>query len=71
MQYLEKNVTNGTKDRDIKLLTTEGKRNYLLSEPNYQTTIFFRNFISHRIEKKTQIFMSEPAYLGRSILQIP
>ena len=26
------------KHRDIKLVTTEKRRNYLLSEPNYRTT---------------------------------
>ena len=27
--------------RDIKLITTESRRNYQVSEPNYQTTNFF------------------------------
>ena len=29
------------KCRDIKLVTTERRRNYLVSEPNYHTTKFF------------------------------
>ena len=29
------------KHRDIKLVTTERRRNYLVSEPNYHTTKFF------------------------------
>ena len=38
---------------DIKLVTTERRRNYLLSEPNYHTTEFFtENLISNRSEKK-------------------
>ena len=38
---------------DIKLVTTERRRNYLLSEPNYHTTEFFtENLISNRNEKK-------------------
>ena len=29
------------KNRNIKLVTTERKRNYLVSKPNYHTTNFF------------------------------
>ena len=36
-----KTVENVTKHRDIKLVTTERKRNYLVSEPNYHTTMLF------------------------------
>ena len=36
-----KTTQNVRKHRDIKLLTTEARRNYSLSEPNYYTTIFF------------------------------
>ena len=31
------------KHRDIKLVTTERRRNYLVSEPNYDTTNFSQN----------------------------
>ena len=41
MQFLEKTTENVRKDRDIKLVTTERRRNYLVSEPNYHTTKFF------------------------------
>ena len=34
-------MENVRKHRDIKLVTTERKRNYLVSEPNYHTTKFF------------------------------
>ena len=37
MQFLE----NVRKHQDIKLITTERKRDYLVSEPNYHTTKFF------------------------------
>ena len=37
----EKTMENMTKQRDIKLVTTEGRRKYLVSEPNYHTTKFF------------------------------
>ena len=37
--------------RDAKLVTTERKNNYLVSEPNYHTTKFFyRLFSSNRNE---------------------
>ena len=41
MQFLEKTMENVRKHRDIKLVTTEIRTNYLVSEPNYQTTKFF------------------------------
>ena len=37
----EKTMENVRKHRDIKLVTTEGRRNYLVSEPNFHTTKFF------------------------------
>ena len=36
-----KTMENVRKYRDMKLVTTERRRNYLLSEPNYHTTNFF------------------------------
>ena len=39
--------------RDIKLATTEMRRNYLVSAPNYQ--IFHRRFISNKNEKNSSI----------------
>ena len=35
-----KTLGNIRKHRDIKLVTAEAKRNYLVSEPNYHTTVF-------------------------------
>ena len=35
-----KTIENVRKHRDIKLVTTEERRNYLVSEPNYRTTNF-------------------------------
>ena len=35
---LGKTMENMTRYRDIKLVTTESRRNYLVSEPNYYTT---------------------------------
>ena len=36
-----KTMENVRKHRDIKLVKTERRRNYLVLEPNYQTTKFF------------------------------
>ena len=36
-----KTMENVRKHRDIKLVTKEKRRNYLVSEPNYHTTKFF------------------------------
>ena len=33
-----KTVENVRKQRDVKLVTTNKRRNYLVSEPNYHTT---------------------------------
>ena len=36
-----KTMENVTKHRDIKLVTTDKRRNQLASEPNYHTTKYF------------------------------
>ena len=35
-------MENVIKHKDIKLVTTERRRNYLVSEPNHHTTKFFK-----------------------------
>ena len=37
----QKTMENVSKHKDIKLVTTEARRNYLVSEPNYHAIIFF------------------------------
>ena len=66
----EKTMENVRKNRDIKLVTTERRRNYLISEPNYHTTIFFTENLLAIELKKTQILMNQPVYLGLSILDL-
>ena len=51
MQFLE----NVRKHQDIKLITTERKRDYLVSEPNYHTTKFFAENLLAIEMKKTQM----------------
>ena len=65
-----KNIKNVRNQRDIKLTTTERRRNCLVSEPNYHFTKFFtKNFLAIEI-KKTQIYMNKPVYLGLSIPEL-
>ena len=48
-----KTMKNVRKHRDIKLFTTEKRRNYLVSEPNYHTTkLFTENILAIKIKKK-------------------
>ena len=66
-----KTIKNVRKDRDIKLVTTEKRRNYLVSEPNYHTTKFFtEHLLPMEMKNKTQIAMDEPVYLVSSILDL-
>ena len=48
-----KTMENVRKHRAIKLVTTEERTNYLVSEPNYHTTKFFTEHLL-AIEKKKQ-----------------
>ena len=46
-------MENVRKHRDIKLVKTERKRNYLESEPNYYTTKFFtEHVLANEIKKQ-------------------
>ena len=67
-----KTIENVRKHRDIKLLTTEKRRNYLVSEPNYHTTKFFyENALAIETKNNTkQILINKPVYLGLSILEL-
>ena len=55
-----KTLKNVQKHRDIKLVTTEERRNYLLSEPNYHSTKLFREDMLAIEMRKTQILMNKP-----------
>ena len=49
---LGKTMENVRKHRNIKLVTTERRRNYLVSEPNYHTTKFFtENLLAIEMKK--------------------
>ena len=54
-------MKNVRKHRDIIFITTETRRNYLVSKPNYHAAIEIR---------KPQIFMNKPVYLGLWIIDL-
>ena len=65
-----KTMENVRKHKDIKLATTEKRRNCLVSELNYHTTTFFtENLLAIKI-KKTEILMNKSVCLGISILEL-
>ena len=51
-----KTFENLRKHMDIKLVTTEKRRNYFMSEPNYHTIKFFTENLSE-IEMKKQRYI--------------
>ena len=65
-----KTMENVTKHRDIKLVTTDKRRNQLASETNYHTTKYFSENLITIEMKKTKSKMNKPIYLGMSILDI-
>ena len=65
-----KTMENVRKHRDIKLVTTEERRNKLISEPNYHTAKHFSENLLAIEMKKTKVKMNKPVYLGMSILDI-
>ena len=65
-----KTIENVRKHRDIKLITTESRRNHLVSEPNYHTTKFFIENLLAIEMKKIEVPMNKPVYLGLSILEL-
>ena len=65
-----KTMENVRKHRDIKLVTSDKRRNQLVSEPNYHTTKWFsENLLAIEMEKR-KVKMNKPVSLGLSILQI-
>ena len=63
MKYVQKH-------REIKVVTSKKRRNYLISEPNYHSAkIFTGHFLDIRM-KKNQILMNETAYLRLLILKM-
>ena len=59
-----KTMENVRKYRDIKLVTTERRKYYLVSEPNNHTTKFFTKNLLAIEMKKTHITMNQSVFLG-------
>ena len=65
-----KTMLNVRKHRDIKLVTTDKRRNQLVSEPNDHTVKCFSENLMAIEMTKTKVKISKPVYLGMSILNI-
>ena len=65
-----KTMENIRKNRDIKFVTTDKRRNRLVSEPNYHRTRWFSEKLLAIEMKKTKVKMNKPIYLGLSILEV-
>ena len=65
-----KTMENVWKQRDIKLVTTDKRRNQLVSEPNYYTTKWFSENLLVIEMKKIKVKMNKPLYLALSILNV-
>ena len=65
-----KTMENVRNHIDIKLVTTNKRRNQLVSEPNYHTTKYFSENLLAIEMKKIKVKMNKPVYLGMSILDI-
>ena len=65
-----KNMKNLRKHRSIKLVATERRKNFLVSEPSYHTAKFFAENLLCIEMRKTQILMNKPVYLRLSILDL-
>ena len=63
-----KTMENVRKHRDI--VTTDKRRNQLVSDPNYHTAKWFSENLLATEMKKTKVKMNKPVYLGFSILGI-
>ena len=61
-----KTMENIRKHRDIKLVTTDKKRNKLVSEPNYHTMNYISEDLSIIEMNKSKVKMNKPIYLGLS-----
>ena len=65
-----KAIENIRKHRNIKLVTTDKRRNKLVSEPNYHTMNYILEDLSIIELNKTKVKMNKSIYLGLSILEI-
>ena len=55
---------------NITLVTTETRRNYLVSKLNFHSTKFFTENLLATVMRKTQILTNKPVYLELSKLDL-
>ena len=65
--FFGKTLENVREHRNIKLITRERKRNYLVSEPNYHSTKPFTENLLVTKMRKAQILMNKSVCLGLSM----
>ena len=65
-----KTMENVRKRRDIKLVSTDKRRNQLVSEPNYHAKKYFSEILLSIEMKQIKVKMNKPVCLGLSILEI-
>ena len=65
-----KTMENVRNHRDIKLVTSDKRRKWFVSEPNYHLHKTFSDHLIAIEMKKTRVKMTKPLYLGMSILDI-
>ena len=65
-----KTMESARKHRDIKLVTTDKRRNQLASEPIYHTTKYLSENLLATKMKTTKVKKNKPVYLGMSILDV-
>ena len=63
----DKTGQNDRKHRDIRLVTTEAKRNKFASEPNYHSTKCISKNLLVMEMKKNEVKVNKPIYLGQAI----
>ena len=65
-----KNMENVRNHRDIKLVTTDERRNKLVSEPNCHSAKHFSENLLAIEMRKTKVILNKSVYLGQAILDI-
>ena len=65
-----KTVKNDRRQRDIKLVTADYKRNKLASEPNYHSTKWISKHLLVMEMRKTEVKINKSIYLGQAVLDL-
>ena len=63
-------MENVRNHRDITLVTSDKRRKHLVSKPNYHSHKKLSDYLMAIEMKKTRVKMTEPLYLGMSILDV-